>query len=477
MDAEGYSIPPPDRKPWEAGGSGSSNNLMDDGNNEVLDEGFTAPNPLRASSMNISSNPIQTGDQAGDKEALERVKSTLLTARSPSAGPTRRNTTRRDRRDVRATTYNPTLPSTDSSDGSRPMSQFGLPMISREPGTIGGSSSPPGGQSQSQFNSGFNGAPGLGDHRSQSIVSMSSAANPFDVSSSTLGVGAAGGAISSSTGLGSSGLRGSITETVNALFNGRELARILVVGELSLSLKDIPASQASSPLHLRIESFEQLEKAAPNPQFLKPVEGAHGEYWLDTPALLALSAGQANGATAVVLKYQLHVSESSKETYLPLQVHTQWRCEPHQTSLLLTYTPTSNSRISEPTPTSIHTSTTTSEEPILTDLSFLTGIEPVSTNVTNVMSKPTGTWSAEKKKIMWRLNENVSLTNPITSKVLARFQVDSVTVAQPTQIKWKVQGRTVSKIDVSLVGNNEGSSLKFEEIRRNCVSGKFIANP
>lgn len=443
----------------------------------MLDEGFTAPNPLRASSMNISSAPIQSGDQAGDKEALERVKSTLLTARSPGVGPTRRNTTRRDRRDVRATTYNPTLPSTDSNDGSRPMSQFGLPMVSRDPATMG-SSSPSG--AQSQFNSpqstGFNGVPGLGDQRTQSIVSMSSmAANPFDMSSSTLGVGATGGAISSSTGSGSSGLRGSITETVNAMFNGRDLAKILVVGELSLSLKDISPSQASSPLHLRIEAFEQLEKAAPNPQFLKPVEGAHGEYWLDTPALLALSAGQANGASAVVLKYQLHVSESSKESYLPLQVHSQWRCEPHQTSLLLTYTPTSNSKISEPTLSTLN-STDQPSEPTLTDLSFLTGIEPNSVKVSNVMSKPTGTWSAEKRKIMWRLNENVSLTNPVTQKVLARFQVESASVAQPTQIRWKVQGRTVSRIDVNLVGSQAGD-LKFEEVRRNCVSGKFIANP
>ncbi len=56
----------------------------------------------RVSTLNISSQPI-TEDATRDKAALERMKSTLLT----SGPPSRRGTTRRDRRDVRNTTYNP----------------------------------------------------------------------------------------------------------------------------------------------------------------------------------------------------------------------------------------------------------------------------------------------------------------------------------------------------------------------------------
>jgi F-BAR domain only protein len=37
VDAEGYSIPPPDRKPWEMGAPGGPSDLMDDDEeNDVL---------------------------------------------------------------------------------------------------------------------------------------------------------------------------------------------------------------------------------------------------------------------------------------------------------------------------------------------------------------------------------------------------------------------------------------------------------
>ncbi len=100
-------------------------------------------------------------------------------------------------------------------------------------------------------------------------------------------------------------------------------------------------------LHVRIESFEQLEKVAPNPAFLSalPGGGVPGEYLLDVKALLEQGVGMPNGAQAVVLKYQLHISEAKKAEYVPLQLHAQWRCEPHQTSFLLTYTPNSSTRL------------------------------------------------------------------------------------------------------------------------------------
>lgn len=403
--------------------------------------------------MNIAQAPIPE-NEAEQKAALERVRSTLLTARSPGGGPARRATTRRDRRDVRATTYNP-----KPSDDARPMSTFGTPQLNTDLSSSVSSQGIP-----TPTSAGFTGMPGLGDHRTQSMMSMSSShmgamaahANPFE-----------------NAGASAPGMRASITETVNVLFQGREPARIMVVGEVSISAREVISN---SPLHLRLDAFEQLEKAAPNPAYLQPIADRPGEYKLDVAALLATGGATiapGAGGQAVVLKYQLHVSESRKREYIPLDVHAQWRCEPTQTSFLLTYSANSGCRLG---------TSTTASTPAVQDLSFLVGIQPGT--VGNVQSKPTGVWSAEKRKMYWRIPEEVPFASstadaPTTHKLLARFAVDAESAPQPVLVRWRVPGQTVSALGLSVVADSATapSPLNFDEIARQCISGKYLCSP
>ncbi|KDN37659.1 hypothetical protein K437DRAFT_251770 [Tilletiaria anomala UBC 951] len=461
VDSEGYSIPPPDRKPWEFGARVSS--LMDgDGDDDVVSN-LAASH--RVSTMSINAAPVPQANSAEDQEALEKMRATLG---APKAAPIRRNTTsRRDRRDVRNTVYNPAL-----GEESRPMSQFGLGALTiPERGDAAAAESSAAGSAhpsplaatstQSLFatKSGASSASRTADGRTQSMLSNVSssraAADPF-----------------TNTALGASGISTAITETVNVLFSGKELSKIMVVGEVGLSLKDVVSTE---PLHIRVDAFEQLEKAAPNPAFLTAIYGRPGEYKLDVAALLAQGIGGT--AQATVLKYQLYVSDDPirRRRYLPLDVSAQWRCEDTQTSLLLSYSVNPDSKLCTASANSDE------QEARLHGISFVVGITP--SNVSSVMSKPSGTWIAESKKMQWALPDELSLGSTAASatvqKVLARFQVDAKSTPQPVGVRWTVRGKTLSALGISVVQDSTEapSKVAIAETVRQCIAGKFLAGP
>ncbi|GAK64028.1 uncharacterized protein PAN0_004d2237 [Moesziomyces antarcticus] len=448
VDSEGYSIPPPDRKPWETpaalgaagGGAASGASLLDDGEGDASRDTFDTSLNNRVSTMNISSQPIAE-DASRDKAALERMKSTLLT----SGPPSRRGTTRRDRRDVRNTTYNPAFAGVGAGGDESRLSQFGA-LTASPNSSVPGSPSPFGAQSA------FTGVAGTGRHRTQSIASVASStanANPFEASAST------------------SPIRASLTERVNAIFVGRDVSKVMVVGELSVAVG--ASLGAAEPVHLRIEAFEQLEKAAPNPAFLKPVPGGStpGEYLLDVKAVLEQGGGvglPGSGAQAVVLKYQLHISDSRKNDFVPLQMHAQWRCEAHQTSFLMTYAPNAACRLTD-------ADTSAATPAVLEDLQLAVNISPSS--VTNIMSKPTATFVGDTSSLFWKITDALSLADTEPRKVLARCQIEgSPTVPQPVHLRWKIKGRSIAPIAIAVRGDHA-----VGELIRTCTAGKFFASP
>lgn len=436
IDSEGFSIPPPDRKPWETADVNASPGLMDDGD-ETRDIMF-ANSPAKMTGMSIAQRPIAE-DNEQEQAALERMRSTLLTARSPTLGPQRRNTARRDRRDVRNTTYNNSLTLDDgssSNNNSRSNTIFGQ-NSSSSPITP---SSPP-----SAFNMGS--MPTMGAGKTQSIHSVGSMSQ---IGNQALDMGNI-----------SPGLNAGITERVNVVFSGREISKIMIVGEVTVSAKDVTAT---GPLHLRMEAFEQLEKAAPNPAFVTAVEGGSasaGEYILDVAALLAQGS---NGtiAKATLLKYQLYISPNRWKEYAPLSLSSQWRCEDHQTSILINLTPNNELKFN-----SSNTLASIQDVTISVDIT-----SPI---VTNIMSKPTATYSTEQKKLYWKLPEAISLNSEIPSKALARFQVDQKSEIRTVDVRWRIPGLTLSNLGLSIVDSQNG--LSFGEVTRQTISGKYLATP
>lgn len=439
VDSEGFSIPPADRadrKPWESsttGGANAGNQLLEEEREDLAD----LPPAAKMTNMNISDSPVGVSNTSQDQAALERVRSTLLTAT-----PARRGTTRRDRRDVRNTTYNPMAGLDGTSIG-----QFGALAPQGTGGSAFSNTTGTGAGSPSRVISPtFSGTPGVGADRTQSIVSMSSAqgpaaANPFEAPA------------------GSPGLRASIVETVNAILTSSGVARLMVVGEVSITAKDV---STTSPLQIRLGKFEQLEKAAPNPAFLSPISSKPGEYALD----LASLTRNSGAGRATILKYQVHVPQHKIAQYVPLNVDARWRFESHQTSFLLTYTPNAECLLVQG-PAVVPAK--------LEEVSFVTSVGP--TKVSSVMSKPDGQWNEQQKRIHWKLEDGVSLSSSPSGpgKLLARFQVEGEGSTQPVQVRWRIPGQTMSSLDVGLAESSAAGGPVFEEVARQTVSGKYFA--
>ncbi|CAG8447636.1 8564_t:CDS:10 [Diversispora eburnea] len=112
------------------------------------------------------------------------------------------------------------------------------------------------------------------------------------------------------------------------------------------------------------------------------------------------------GEIMAVIKYQVHIDPENKNSYLPLQIIPQWKCESNKTSLVIAYQINPECKL-------ITTAETAADRKLskLSDISF---IIPVDGDVVYVQSKPTGIWSTEKNWMYWQL-EDIDLTSTTTS--------------------------------------------------------------
>ncbi|CAD6922224.1 unnamed protein product [Tilletia laevis] len=473
VDAEGFSIPPPDRKPWETAPDPVSR--LDEGTEDLLDA--APPLPSRVANLSIataSPAAISVTDTDRDREALERMRSTLGAPPSSSAdGVTRKSTTsRRERRTTRG--FNPQgIQDNLPEEGSPPSSSFTAPMAG-----LGGSAE---GRTVSMLstNSGFGlgGPTGVGASsitaaaraQTQGAAVNALTANPFESVAAAGGGGGAKGTV-----------RASITETVNAVFAGSSLVRVQVVGEVQVLL----SGSVPGKLSLSLGGPSAINRAAPNPAFLSPAASGAGEhaYILDTAAVRSTAGAGQDGARVTVLKYQLDLPAQSNEV-VPVDVHAQWRCDPTQTSLMISYRPNASSRLLS------SSSSSSGSPPSFDNFEIVVPVSP-SGSVSNVMSKPEGQWDADASRLLWTLADGSNsyvLPSPggaaETGKLLARLVVDKPSVPQPVNVRWSLKGRTVSALEVRVVGLEgeggvgEGSSWSFEpeDVVRLAVSGKFMA--
>ncbi|KAE8226867.1 hypothetical protein CF319_g631 [Tilletia indica] len=469
VDAEGFSIPPPDRKPWEIAPDSSSR--LDEGTEDMLDTSVPPPLPSRVANLSIAGASQASSapkDTDRDREALERMRSTLGAPLSASAdGVTRRSTTsRRERRSTRGFTPQPGLHDDLPEEGSPPPpppSNFTAPMAGLGGAAQGRTSS------MTSTTSGF----GLGSPTGPGASSMSIAkaqtqgaavtaltANPFESAEVSVN--------SSSKGT----VHASITETVNAVFAGPNLVRVQVVGEVQVLL----SGNVPGKLNLSLGGPSAINRAVPNPVFLTPAAGEH-VYVLDTAAVLS-SAGQSE-ARATVLKYQLDLPAQSNEV-VPIDVHAQWRCDSAQTSLMISYRPNASSKL-------LSGGGGGSAPASFDNFEVIVPMSPAG-SVTNVMSKPEGKWDAEASKLLWTIagaeggGGSYALSpEGETGKLLARVQVEKQSVPQPVNVRWSMKGRTISALELRVEeeggSGSDGGDWSFEpsEVVRLAVSGKFMA--
>ncbi|KAF8935756.1 hypothetical protein BGZ58_004808 [Dissophora ornata] len=276
----------------------------------------------------------------------------------------------------------------------------------------------------------------------------------------------------------------SVIEKINLHAQAGEVSKMLVTGEVILTMEgtEVDPEQPKEAL-LRLDHLQALEKCVPNPAYLTAEERIEGSYRVDLQTLSQAMQqnGLGQGQGVVVLKYQVRTTEEEKQTMIPLLVHPAWKCEPHQTSLLINYKANAHCKLSQ-TPSEDGNSVQSAAQ--LSDVSFLV---PVSGEVVNVQSRPTGVWNNESNKMFWDVdNVAMSSTTPEPHKLLARFELNpagGASQASPTAVKFRVQGRLLSDLAVRLerrseevqeVQEQEEENVAFGSVRLQVQSGRYL---
>ncbi|KAI7822710.1 Muniscin C-terminal mu homology domain-containing protein [Gamsiella multidivaricata] len=522
VDSEGFSIPPPDQGPWSDGGMSST---YDDERSET--SSFSQAPKMQ---MEIKQDLVsESNDEA--RAALERVTSTLKQTKTVS----RRHPGRREVRSMYqsedslsgfnsyqssplSTTFSAdsTTPSSVSSPGSRGLfntsashiqtstafspapsraNTLGVPSASSPVQSHFGSTIPPTPPLTltNGASSGSTVAPGsistghqhlAAETESLHTAGTSAPTSPITVTSPNGGLLAPGGLDQKRTWV------VSVIEKVHVATQAGEISKMLVTGEVILAQEgaefdpDLPKKAL-----LRLDHLQALEKCIPNQVYLSAKEAAEGAYWVDLEALSRAmqQSGLGLGQGVVVLKYQVRTTqEETRHAMIPLLVHPAWKCEPHQTSLLINYKANVNCKLSQQLGLSSSAtedgSHATPQNAQLSELSFLV---PVSGEVVNVQSRPTGIWNSDSNKMFWDVdNVEMSSTTPEPRKLLARFELNpsgGPSNPSPTAVKFRVQGRLLSDLMVRLEKECEGEqeqeqeSVAFGSVRLQVQSGRYLA--
>lgn len=421
VDADGFSVPPADagRAPWEQA-TVRSRNLLDDEDDEVAPLGGAAGTTSTTGSaprFNLAPEPVVPRETEEEREAaIQKLQSTLGAPVSASSGPARRGTVGRGRRDVRNTTFIP----------------GGVAALAEDVPLARAAQASPTSPTQQ-----LNGNPRQTVSRQDSMASSTTAQPAITIGS---------------------GLQAALTETINIVSKNGIVQRAQITGELSLTARDLEA--AAGPLHIRLDEFQQLEKVAPNPRFLSQVPDRPGEYYLDSQML-----SQASGSgRPLLLKYQLHVPADRAGDYAPLEIHPQWKCQPGDARLLLTYKANLEGRLKR-----------AGGSPTLTDVAFIASLAGPA--VENIQAKPAdGEWDASRHRMTWKVeNVEMSAESALSAgRIMARFKTEGEEVGQPEGVivRWRAEGTLTSGLGLSIV---DGQGWELQGIQQAVVSGKYIA--
>ncbi|KAK9692662.1 hypothetical protein K7432_014234 [Basidiobolus ranarum] len=236
-----------------------------------------------------------------------------------------------------------------------------------------------------------------------------------------------------------------VTETLNVLLlPSGDISKVFITGDIAVrgNYND------DSPLKLVVNGYEDLEKKVLNYKHIK-ADAEEGVYSLDNLSQLNNQEG------ALVLKYQAKIDSDRINQYVPLLLKSAWKCEENLTSLVVQYGPNPDFLAQK-------------ETWAIKNLSF---VLPVI-NTTNVQSKPTGVWSNEKQRLLWRVDDLNS--GDEGQKLLARFETTTKGIPTSIAAKFAFYGDSVSGTKVHLKSQRENIFVQTE-YRVN--TGKYILTP
>lgn len=228
----------------------------------------------------------------------------------------------------------------------------------------------------------------------------------------------------SSQALVSEGLHTSVAEIINVTYQGGDVTKAQVLGEVAFNYNSTDASRALQEVVIPV----QFSKNLLNESFMHQVSDT--KYSLDLPQIASRTLGG--------LKYITNLSE----TQVPVLVKQVWKFEPHQASLIIKLS--HNRAFGE-----------------LVQLDGLVISASLSSNVesTSASSKPEGSFNREKNRITWRYSQPLELSaSRPEEKLIARFQTNGQATEAPTGVQLKFNVVNSPSVYVPIL-DTEGHSI------------------
>lgn len=261
------------------------------------------------------------------------------------------------------------------------------------------------------------------------------------------------------------------SETVNAYFKGSDQSRcrVRMTGDLVLSfpagiIRVLRENPYPTPLRFCIKNISNLEQILVNKQLIsectEPSSADCKVYCFEMTALsehLRRQVDQNRNATYFnidILKYQIKSRPGFEST--PLFLASTWKCEPLETEVAINYSYNSSAMSSPVSLTNIVLTAT------------------VDGQIKQLMqSSPAATWSAESKRIVWKLGEISDMSeNGSHGRVLAKFDlISGPSTPSLTAAQFLCDGTTLSGIDFELAGPGYRLSL----VKKRFFTGKYIS--
>lgn len=160
---------------------------------------------------------------------------------------------------------------------------------------------------------------------------------------------------------------------------------------------------------------------------------------------LDLGAVARAGESATALEYEVLVPSDLRAQYVPLLLEAQWRCEPQQSSVLLTHR--TNASFASPAR--------------LEGVSFHVRI-PTDTPVSGgVLAEPVADWDPDTQELVWQTDE-------ADGRLAARFPLATQGAPQPVTTAWTMHDCLLSRVEVLNAPQAPTRTL---------VAGKYFVQP
>ncbi|KAJ3136145.1 hypothetical protein HK100_002071 [Physocladia obscura] len=267
-------------------------------------------------------------------------------------------------------------------------------------------------------------------------------------------------------------LQGNITETVNVLIRDGTIEKLLLTGEISITIPPSTAATPDSRFKLTILGTDAFEKFVVNESCATVFTGMEGN-GLDIDLAKLGSVPNSH----IVAKYQVRVPDDEIDFYAPILANPLWKCESHSTSLLLPY----------------EYNTDLIRRLNVADLKILATLTDGG-DLKSTQMKPDGVWNPERRSILWDVGNFKDPSNPASNpttvagsirsdrssvisqdpfKVIARIETTSQATPGTIAIHFKAGG-LLSGIDVDITDHND---IILNEVSKSTVSGKYACVP